>query len=764
MDSAVAVLMLALLAPKRKQMTSPVRRWTRARGARAAYIVAAVAAQSALLSYGVARAAIPSWTTYRHDAARSGIDPDSGAPSTPSHLWQSARLDGKVYAEPLVYGPYVYVATENDTIYALEAASGRIAWEQHVGTPVPSSELPCGNIEPVAGITSTPVIDPVTGTLYAVTDSWDGAHQESIRHRLIALDVSTGAMRAGFPIEVDPPYPTGGSARQQLQRPALALDGNEVVIGYGGNNGDCGTYWGWLVAAPESGAGALHYFQVEGASGHHGGAIWGSGNGPPVDSAGYLYAASGNGYSGGSFDFSESVMRFEAPLTLAEYWAPAEWLELDSGDTDLGSSEPVLLPDGLLFEIGKQGVGLLLRSGALGGLGATPLAQLGVCGGSWGGGIYVPANASSGTIYVTCNDGLHALALSALDTPVPALSAAPTWSVNPNVVGPPIFAGGLVWVASDTSGILYGLDPASGAARFEERLGSFVHFASPGAGGGLLFAASEVGAGETAVSALRIAPTPPPTPTATALASSLNPAPVATPVTFTAAVSPVPDGGTVTFTDGGAAISGCAEVPVSFATGGRASCQATRLGSGRNTIVARYSGDPYYAASASAPLEQSVGVLTIAGARESHGRWREGNALPQIHYAPLPEPAHGHTARAHRAKRAPVGTTFSFLLDRSASVRLAFSRTVSGRRVGKRCLARARPRRGRRTHAPSCWREVRAATLVFAGRPGTDAVRFEGRTDRAHKLRPGRYTLVITALAGSETAAARGLRFTIVKR
>jgi outer membrane protein assembly factor BamB len=764
MDSVVALLMLARIAPKREAMTSPVRWWTRARGARAACIIAAVAAQSAFVSWGVAQAAIPAWTTYRHDAARSGIDPESGAPSTPARIWRSAPLDGQVYAEPLAYGPYVYVATENDTIYALEAASGRIVWQQHLGTAVPRSELPCGSIEPVAGITSTPVIDPVTDTLYAVTDNWEGT-QESIRHKLIALDLSTGAMRAGFPIEVDPPFPAGGSARQQLQRPALALWDNEVVIGYGGNNGDCGTYWGWLVAAPESGVGAPHYFQVEGASGHHGGAIWGSGNGPPVDSAGYLYAASGNGYSGGSFDLSESVMRFEAPLTLAEYWAPVEWLELDSGDADLGSSEPVLLPDGLLFEIGKQGVGVLLRSGALGGLGATPLAKLGVCGGSWGGGIYVPASASSGTIYVTCSDGLHALAVSGLDTPAPALAAAPAWSVNGNVVGPPIFAGGLVWVASYTAGILYGLDPVSGAARFEERLGTFEHFASPGAGGGLLFAASEVGAGETAVSALRIAPTPPPTATATALASSLDPAPAATPVTFTAAVSPVPDSGTVTFTDGGAPISGCAEVRVSFATGGRASCYASGLGIGVNTIVASYSGDPYYTSSASAPLQQSVGALTVADARESHGRWREGRALPQIHYTASPQPAVGHTARARRAHRAPLGTSFSFQLDKSASVRLAFSQTLSGRRVGKRCLvARAQPRRGRRPHATSCRRNVTVATVVLAGHAGVDAVHFEGRTSRSHKLRPGRYTLVITAVAGSERASAGGLSFTIVKR
>jgi outer membrane protein assembly factor BamB len=490
----------------------PPHGWTalslRAAGWLAVSLVALASATGASVAAG------PAWTTYRHDAARTGIDPDSGSPLPPKRAWRSAPLDGHIYAEPLVYGADVYVATENDTVYALDATTGKVAWEAHVGTPVPAAKLPCGNIKPTVGITGTPVIDPATRTLYAVADTWDGTHTSSVAHRLVALDVTTGAMRQGFPIPVDPPFPSGGSPLNQLQRAALALDGNEVVVGYGGNAGDCATYWGWLVGAPESGSGPLVSYQVDSQPGHHEGAIWGAGNGPPIDANGDVYAASGNGASGSAYDYGDSVLRLTPTLQLLEAWAPVEWQHLDEADTDLGSSEPVLLPGGHLFQIGKQGVGVLLRADALGGTGGKPVAELAVCvgAGSWGGGIYVPAATYAGTLYVTCSDGLHAISVSGLGGPEPTIGTASGWTIEANAVGPPIFAGGLVWVASweTGAGTLYGLDPHTGAVRFEEQLGTFMHFSTPSAGGGRLFVAADT---EVTAFTIATAPAPEPSPT-----------------------------------------------------------------------------------------------------------------------------------------------------------------------------------------------------------------------------------------------------------
>ena len=176
--------------------------------------------------------------------------------------------------------------------------------------------------------------------------------------------------------------PPGDDPAAQLQRAALALDNGEIVVGYGGNDGDCSTYHGWLRSVSESG-GSEHTFEVDESVGDEG-AIWGSGNGPAVDSSGDLWAATGNGNSGSTFGYQESVLKLGQSLNLLDYWAPSDWQSLDSSDLDLGSSEPLLLPDNLVFEIGKQGIAYLLNASNLGHEGATPAYQAQVCSGSWG--------------------------------------------------------------------------------------------------------------------------------------------------------------------------------------------------------------------------------------------------------------------------------------------------------------------------------------------------------------------------------------------
>ena len=97
------------------------------------------------------------WPTYHANLARTAIDRTSPPLGQPRRIW-SKHLDGQVYAEPLVLGNRVYAATENNTVYALNARNGQIAWKRHLGTPVQASTLPCGGIQPVTGITGTPAI------------------------------------------------------------------------------------------------------------------------------------------------------------------------------------------------------------------------------------------------------------------------------------------------------------------------------------------------------------------------------------------------------------------------------------------------------------------------------------------------------------------------------------------------------------------------------------------------------------------------------
>src|SRR5713226_2387705 len=110
-----------------------------------------------------------SWTTYHHDDAHTGYDPAAPAVGavTPTPGWTQPTLDAEVYAEPLIDGGLVYVATLNNTVYALNQSDGSIVWQMPLGTPV-SSGWNCGNVSP-QGILGTPVIDTAASRIYVAT-------------------------------------------------------------------------------------------------------------------------------------------------------------------------------------------------------------------------------------------------------------------------------------------------------------------------------------------------------------------------------------------------------------------------------------------------------------------------------------------------------------------------------------------------------------------------------------------------------------------
>ena len=453
--------------------------------------LAGAAATVALMLWGVG-AARADWTTYRGDAARSGVDSSSvgSLPFTPA--WTSPDFGGAVWGQPLVHNGLVVVATESNEVWGLSESTGQKVWQASAGTPVPSSGTgphpPCGDISPTVGITSTPVIDPATNRVFVVADTLTGG---MIEHQLYAFNLSDGSGVPGFPVKAEP---TGDVPADQLQRPGLALDNGQVIIGYGGNDGDCGTYHGWLVSIPETG-GALRSFEVD-RDGTEG-AIWGAGNAPPVDSAGDVWVATGNGNTGSTYEFQESVLKLDSNMDPPlDQWAPSDWQSLDTSDADIGSSAPVLLPGGLVFQIGKQGIGYVLSASSLSVVGAR--YQASVCSGSWGGGIYL-----NGIIYVTCSNGLHALALNA---GAATFAPLPGWQVNSTVNGPPILAGGLVWATDWNNATLYGLNPQTGQTVVRQTTPDMEHFTTPSASDGKLFLAT----GQT-VEAYTIAnPAPPP--------------------------------------------------------------------------------------------------------------------------------------------------------------------------------------------------------------------------------------------------------------
>ena len=213
----------------------------------------------------------------------------------------------------------VYVATENDTVYALSAATGAVVWSSHLGTPVPSARLPCGDISPTVGITGTPVIDPSRDEIFVVADELVNG---TPAHMLAGLDAASG--KTEMTQDVDP---AGANTAALLQRTGLTLDDGQVVFGFGGNDGDCATYRGRVMAVRRR-AGTPVNFTVDAAADESQGAIWMGGAAPAVDSGGHLWVGVGNG-SVTSAGHAIRRQRFEysnsrRPSGCLQFFAPSD--------------------------------------------------------------------------------------------------------------------------------------------------------------------------------------------------------------------------------------------------------------------------------------------------------------------------------------------------------------------------------------------------------------------------------------------------------
>ena len=397
------------------------------------------------------------WLEYHHDAGRTGVGPATPVIGKPSVAWTDS-LDGDVYASPLIVGGHVIVATENDSVYSLDVARGDVLWTAHLGDPVDASTLPCGDIFPVSGITSTPVADPAAGNLYVV------AFLRGYQHVLFTLSLKDGSVISQR--RVDPP---GSDPHVQQQRAALALGSGFVYVAFGGLFGDCGDYHGWVVGVPLGGGGLNVYRNPANRAG-----IWAA-SGPTVASDGSVYVVTGNGSVTSTFDYSDSVIQLSRTLEVVSYFAPSSWQLLSSGDTDLGSNGAALMGDGLVFAVGKSGVAYVLRAGSLGGIGGQ-LAAVHICSAAFGG-----TSWSGGTVYAPCTNGLFAVTVSAQ-----ALSTA--WQARDAGLGSPILAAGAVWAINPNTNNLLALDAQSGATLFSTNLDTTEPFSTPAATEGYVVA------------------------------------------------------------------------------------------------------------------------------------------------------------------------------------------------------------------------------------------------------------------------------------
>jgi outer membrane protein assembly factor BamB len=441
-------------------------------GCAVAGVVVAPSAVASTPSHAPART--PSWTVYHDDPAGTGIAVGVRSVDTSARAWTSPTLNGQLYGQPLVFDNRVYVATENDVVYALSAATGAIVWSTRLGAPVPAgTHLLCSNILPNVGITGTPVIDPARHEIFVVADELEGSGPA---HMLTGLNTATGQVELSQ--DVDPP---GQPPKNILQRTGLTLDDGNVYFGYGGNAEMCGFYRGRVVSVPEAG-GTPRFFTFAAKPGDDRGAVWMGGAAPAVGPNGDLWVETGPGteYSATRpYDYSDAVLEFSPSLRLLQFFAPANWAQNDGNDLDM-STEPVLLPDGQVILAGKSQVVYLLNGRHLGGIGKgqaqiSPVCSTNIDGGSAHVGM---------TAYLPCESGV--LAVKATKSP-PALHVL--WSANVSS-GPPIVAGGLVWTIGQ-NGKLYGLDPATGKIRQQATTGVPAnHFPTPGIGAGLMLVPS----------------------------------------------------------------------------------------------------------------------------------------------------------------------------------------------------------------------------------------------------------------------------------
>jgi uncharacterized repeat protein (TIGR03806 family) len=296
-------------------------------------------------------------------------------------------VDGFVYAQPLVMTNVnipgkgihnvVYIADEHNSVYAFDADSNTGAnasplWKtSFLGpnvTTVPSGDTQTTDITPEVGITSTPVIDPNTGTIYLEVKTKENG--TTYVHRLHALDITTGLEKTSFnsPVVIQctnyPGIGQGGSDNdgenpphvswnplKEHSRPALTLFNGVVYLSFA-SHGDNQPYHGWFFGYNATNLALQPQVYNSTPNGGLGG-FWDGGGGPSIDAQGNMYLQTGNGTFDqitavtSSNNYAMSIIKFSTTngLQMTDFFAPSDAVNLSGGDQDLGSAAPIILPD-----------------------------------------------------------------------------------------------------------------------------------------------------------------------------------------------------------------------------------------------------------------------------------------------------------------------------------------------------------------------------------------------------------------------------------
>ncbi len=602
-------------------------------------------------------------TTYHYDNNRTGWN-QTETVLTPANvgkatfgLLQNVTLDDQVDAQPLVVpgvmitaGSYqgkhdvVYVATENNSVYAIDIHTGTVLLSPNFGTPV-SYPLGCNNNGPNVGINSTPVIDLSSNTLYVMIYTQD-ASGPAYRLHALALGSLTDTVTPQL-VTASHTLADGSTfkfnAKYQRQRPGLLLANGSIYAGFGSFcdfNANLSRGWllGWTAGslAPFP-ANNLNDLQASSPDSFFLSSIWMSGYAPAADDSGNVLFVTGNSDpSGTTYDgvtnIQESVVKVPSTLgTVSDLFTPMNQSSLDEGDTDFGSGGVLVLPDQsgstphLAVAAGKDGNMYLMNDDSLGGYSTTRNNVLGTysIGGCWCGESYFVDSDGIGRVVSSGNSSVEVWKIAT--SPTVQLTNTTSGSIAGSIQDPGFFtsissngtSNPIIWALSrpttSNNGApisLYAFNPDSTGETmttlFSSTAGNWPNTGGnanlvPVVANGLVFVASNQ---QLQIFGL----TGTPVGTTTALTSSVNPSVQGKLVTFTATVTPQSGSGTPTGTvtlQNGATVLG--KKPLS---GGTATFGIQALPPGSDSITAVYGGSSAFTGSASPALNQFVQAAT----------------------------------------------------------------------------------------------------------------------------------------------------------
>jgi hypothetical protein len=437
--------------------------------------------------------------TYHNDVARTGQNLNETT-LTPANLNSTnfgkvgnLAVDAGVDAEPLYVSNLtlagsshnvVYVVTENDSVYAFDADTFAQLWQVSVlgANETASDNRGCGQVSPIIGITSTPVIDPNAGAhgeIFLVAMSKDNAG--NYHQRLHALDLTTGAEESGSPVSIQATFPTTNGTttfdpKQYKERAALLLL-NGVIYTTWASHCDAGPYTGWVMGYNETTLAQTSVLDVTPNGGD--GAIWMAGDGPAADSSGNIYFLDANGTFDDTLDpngfpehgdYGNAFIKISTTggnLSVADYFTMYNTTSESNADEDLGSGGEMLLPDlqdnqhnswQLAVGAGKDGHIYVVNRNLMGKFNTSNDSAIyqEIDSNGLNGGVYsTPAYFNNTVYYAAVNDSLRAFSISNAKLVTPAGSHSSVSYPYPGGT-PSISANGatngIVWVVQNSGG------------------------------------------------------------------------------------------------------------------------------------------------------------------------------------------------------------------------------------------------------------------------------------------------------------------------